>query len=44
LAARADAELGEYVLQVVLDSAAADEQPRADLGVSYCQDLWIKIV
>ena len=33
LGARADAELGEHLLQVVLDSAATDEQPRADLGV-----------
>src|SRR4029078_11322717 len=33
LVARADVELGEDLSQVVLDGAAADEQPRADLGV-----------
>ena len=33
LAARADAELREHVLQVPLDGARADEQLGADLGV-----------
>src|SRR5262245_22784944 len=33
LAARADAELGEHVLQVPLDGARADVQLRPDLGV-----------
>ena len=33
LAARADVELGEHLVQVVLDGARADEQPRADLRV-----------
>ena len=32
-AARADVELGEHLVQVVLDGARADEQPRADLRV-----------
>src|SRR4051794_37307992 len=33
LAARRDAQLGEDLVQVVLDGAPADEQPAADLGV-----------
>jgi hypothetical protein len=33
LAARADAELGEHLAQVVLDRARADEQPGADFRV-----------
>jgi hypothetical protein len=33
LVARVDVELGEDLVQVVLDGAAADEQPGADLGV-----------
>ena len=33
LAARADADLGEHLAQVVLDRARADEQPGADLRV-----------
>jgi hypothetical protein len=33
LVARADAELGEYLPQVVGDGVRADEQPRGDLGV-----------
>ena len=33
LVARADVEFGEHLVQVVLDGAAADEQPGADLGV-----------
>src|SRR6266516_7128105 len=33
LVARVDVELGEHVVQVVLDGTRADEQPRADLGV-----------
>ena len=31
--AAGDAELGEYLVQVVFDGAGADEQPRADFGV-----------
>ena len=33
LLARADVELAEHLVQVVLDRPRADEQPRADLGV-----------
>jgi len=33
LVSRADAELREDLVEVVLDGARADEQPRADLGV-----------
>ena len=33
LTARADAELGEHLAEVVLDRAGTDEQPRADTGV-----------
>jgi hypothetical protein len=33
LGARADAELGEDLAQVVLDRVLADEEPRADLAV-----------
>src|ERR1700689_5872048 len=33
LAARADVELREDLLQVILNGAGADEQPCADLGV-----------
>src|SRR5215208_4284556 len=33
LVPRGDAELGEHLVEVVLDGAGADEQPRADLGV-----------
>jgi hypothetical protein len=32
LAARGDAELGEDLVQVVLDGVGAEEQPGADLG------------
>jgi hypothetical protein len=31
--ARANAEFGEHLVQVVFDSARADEQPRADLRI-----------
>src|SRR5262245_10437549 len=33
LAARADSELGEHLVQVPLDGSVAEEEPRADLGV-----------